>query len=76
MPDTAVVTGAARGIGRAIATRLAGEGRRLVLADLDAAELQAVADELGLEQGGPWRSLLESATFRSLLVDVPLPLAA
>jgi single-stranded-DNA-specific exonuclease len=39
-------------------------------------ELQAVADELGLEQGGPWRSLLESATFRSLLVDVPLPLAA
>lgn len=47
MPDTAVVTGAARGIGRAIATRLAREGWRLVLADLDAAELQTVADELG-----------------------------
>jgi len=47
MPDTAVVTGAARGIGRAIATRLAREGWQLVLADLDAAELQAVVDELG-----------------------------
>src|SRR6478609_7043765 len=47
MPDTAVVTGAARGIGRAIATRLAHEGWQVVVADLDAAELQAVADELG-----------------------------
>ena len=47
MPDTAVVTGAARGIGRAIATRLAREGWQVVVADLDAAELQTVADELG-----------------------------
>src|SRR6478752_598696 len=47
MPDTAVVTGAARGIGRAIATRLAREGWRVVVADLDAAELQSVADETG-----------------------------
>ena len=47
MPDTAVVTGAARGIGRAIATRLAREGWQVVVADLDAVELQAVADELG-----------------------------
>ena len=39
MPDTAVVTGAARGIGRAIATRLAREGWQVVVADLDAAEL-------------------------------------
>ncbi|GAA2030543.1 SDR family oxidoreductase [Terrabacter terrae] len=47
MPDTAVVTGAARGIGRAIASRLAREGWRLVVADLDAAALAEVAEELG-----------------------------
>jgi NAD(P)-dependent dehydrogenase (short-subunit alcohol dehydrogenase family) len=42
-----VVTGAARGIGRAIATRLAHEGARVVVNDVDAAELQLVADEIG-----------------------------
>jgi NAD(P)-dependent dehydrogenase (short-subunit alcohol dehydrogenase family) len=47
MPDTAVVTGAARGIGRAIATRLAREGWQVVVADLDADELAAVAAETG-----------------------------
>ena len=47
MPDTAVVTGAARGIGRAIATRLAREGWQLVIADLDATELDQVASETG-----------------------------
>jgi NAD(P)-dependent dehydrogenase (short-subunit alcohol dehydrogenase family) len=47
MPDTAVVTGAARGIGRAIATRLAGEGWQVVVADLDAEELAVVAAEIG-----------------------------
>lgn len=45
--DAVVVTGAARGIGRAIATRLAREGARVVVNDLDAPELQAVADEIG-----------------------------
>ena len=47
MADTAVVTGAARGIGRAIATRLAREGWSVVVADLDATELADVATELG-----------------------------
>jgi NAD(P)-dependent dehydrogenase (short-subunit alcohol dehydrogenase family) len=47
MPDTAVVTGAARGIGRALATRLAREGWRVVVADLDADELETVAEETG-----------------------------
>src|SRR6478752_9123719 len=47
MPDTAVVTGAARGIGRALASRLAREGWQVVVADLDAAELQSVANETG-----------------------------
>ena len=43
----AVVTGAARGIGRAIAERFAAEGAELLLADIDAAELQTVAERLG-----------------------------
>jgi len=30
-------------------------------------EGEAIAAELGLEEGGPWRSLLESETFRALL---------
>lgn len=46
--SAAVVTGAAGGIGRAIATRLADEGHRLVLVDL-APELADVAGELELE---------------------------
>ena len=42
----AVITGAANGIGRAAAARLAGLGMRLVLADLDAEALEAVAGSL------------------------------
>ena len=43
----AVVTGAASGIGRATAERLAREGMRVVLADIAADELQAVAQHMG-----------------------------
>lgn len=42
-----VVTGAARGIGRAIAARLAREGARLVVNDVDAAELTVTAAAIG-----------------------------
>lgn len=42
-----VVTGAARGIGRAIAARLADEGARVVVNDVDADELHDVARQLG-----------------------------
>ena len=44
---TAIVTGASRGIGRAIALRLAADGSRVVLCARDAAALAAVADQIG-----------------------------
>lgn len=47
-PRTAVVTGAARGIGRAIAARLASEGLRVVVNDVDPAALELTASELGV----------------------------
>ena len=45
----ALVTGAGAGIGRAIALRLAGEGARVALADLDEEAARGVAGEIGGE---------------------------
>ncbi len=44
---TVLITGAASGIGAATARRLAGDGARLVLADLDGAGVEKLAAELG-----------------------------
>ena len=44
---TAIVTGAARGIGQAIATRLASEGARVLIADRDEAAAEGAAAEIG-----------------------------
>ena len=37
---------------------------------------QAIFEELGLEEGSSWRSLLESERFRALLAELPLAKAA
>ncbi|GAB3476310.1 SDR family oxidoreductase [Nocardiopsis coralliicola] len=47
----AIVTGGARGIGAATARRLAAEGRAVGIVDLDAAEAQAVADQITADGG-------------------------
>ena len=64
---TAIVTGAARGIGEAIARRLHAEGFRVVLADIDVAGAETIAAELGnpalaleldVRQSDSWERLL------------------
>jgi NAD(P)-dependent dehydrogenase (short-subunit alcohol dehydrogenase family) len=59
----AFVTGAASGIGKAIAERFAAEGAAVVVADLDAAGAAKVADEIGAPHGGRDRAT-------GVLVDV------
>ncbi len=61
----ALVTGAASGIGRATAERLAAEGARLVIGDVRAAELEGVAADLAGR----------GAEVRALPLDVTDPLA-
>ncbi len=48
---TVAITGAARGIGEAIARELAGRGHTLLLGDLDVAGVTALAAELGATAG-------------------------
>lgn len=57
----ALITGAGSGIGRAIAHRLAAEGACVVVADLDATNAAAVAEELG----GPDRAVAVTADVTS-----------
>jgi 3-hydroxybutyrate dehydrogenase len=47
-----LVTGAASGIGKAIALRYAAAGGRVVIADLNRDAAQAAADEIGAQHGG------------------------
>ena len=75
---TAVVTGAARGLGEAIARRLHADGDRIVLADLNREGVERIAAELGenavaLEHDvrslESWERLLASAGEADVLVN-------
>jgi NAD(P)-dependent dehydrogenase (short-subunit alcohol dehydrogenase family) len=48
----AIITGGARGIGRAIGIAYAAEGARVVVADINAAEAESVAAEIGPNASG------------------------
>lgn len=50
-PRSAVVTGAARGIGRAIATELVGRGFHVIVTDVEAAAAEVTAREIGAVAG-------------------------
>ena len=75
----AIVTGAARGIGQAIAGRLASEGAQVLIADLDEAAGQAAAAELGsmatafpldVTSDDSWKSAVLTATNLFGRVDI------
>lgn len=66
---TAVVTGAASGIGRALAEALHARGARLVLADIDADALSATAARLGAT--GVLADVSDPAAMSALAAQVP-----
>jgi short-subunit dehydrogenase len=69
----AVITGAGSGLGRAIARRLAAEGARLHLADIDGTKVRALADEMVGNGLGASVSIVDLSTARGveqLVMDV------
>jgi 3alpha(or 20beta)-hydroxysteroid dehydrogenase len=76
---TALVTGAARGIGDAISRRFAEEGARVLLTDADEAAVQRVAEDIGdgadarvhdVTDEGAWGEIVRWALERHGQVDV------
>jgi len=70
---TALVTGGAGGIGKAIVAALAASGRRVVIADLDAAAAAALAAELGPAAFPLALDVTDAAAVDRLLDDLPEP---
>jgi 3-hydroxybutyrate dehydrogenase len=67
---TALVTGAASGIGAACARALAGAGASVTIADLDGERADVIADELG---GRAWQvDLSDTASLEELKLDVDI----
>ena len=66
----AVITGGARGIGRAIATRYAEEGARVVIADINQAELENVAREIGHDALGVGLNVTKQELIDAMVRDV------
>ena len=54
-----VITGAANGIGAQLTRKLAAEGAKLALADIDATNLKAIADELATAGARPVTAVLD-----------------
>ena len=63
----ALVTGAAGGIGRATAARLARGGAAVMLADLDGQAVEAAAEEIGLETGSAQADVSNGAEVDALV---------
>jgi NAD(P)-dependent dehydrogenase (short-subunit alcohol dehydrogenase family) len=66
----AIVTGGARGIGRAVATRYAEEGARVVIADINQAESESVAREIGHDSLGVGLNVTKQESIDSMVRDV------
>jgi short-subunit dehydrogenase len=69
-PDTAVVTGAGGGLGRAIAAELARRGYRVLLTDVDGAAAKRAAGEIGSGAEGAALDVTDAAACRELAAKV------
>jgi NAD(P)-dependent dehydrogenase (short-subunit alcohol dehydrogenase family) len=68
--QTAVVTGAATGIGEAIARRLARAGATIVVADLDAGGASAIASSIGGESFGVGMDISRAGSVQEAITGV------
>ncbi|RVV96988.1 L-iditol 2-dehydrogenase [Mesobaculum littorinae] len=67
---TALITGAARGIGRAFAEAYAREGARVALADIDVARAEAAAAEIGQGAMAVAMDVTDAASIESAVAEV------
>lgn len=65
-----IVTGAGRGIGRAIAARLAAEGARVAIADLDGESAKTTAQEIGGGSLGIRLDITDSESIQSGVAEI------
>ncbi len=73
---SAIVTGAARGIGAAIAKQLAGEGARVALADINLAAAQETAGQIGPAAVAVSVDVSEAASVESMVAQVERTVAS
>ncbi|MCH8684095.1 glucose 1-dehydrogenase [Pedomonas mirosovicensis] len=66
---TALVTGAASGLGRAMATRFVGEGARVLLTDINGPAVEKVAAALGPAAAGIQHDVINPAQWEAALAE-------
>jgi 2-hydroxycyclohexanecarboxyl-CoA dehydrogenase len=66
---TAIVTGAARGIGKGVASALAADGAAVAVCDLDLAAVRRVADQVAAKYGTPTAAVELDVADRASVVD-------